>query len=73
MHLTEARKVIESGEEVSLAFWTKSGEIVHAPRVVCTSSHFHGNTFNLKWKDSDQFRKVKAVTIHNVNGEEIYL
>jgi hypothetical protein len=72
-HLANARKIIESGEPFSLSFWKKNGEIVHAENVVCTSSYFHGNTFNLKFLNSNEFRKVKAVLIHEVCGEEVYL
>lgn len=73
LHLSDARKIIESGDPFSLTFMKKNGEIVNATNVVCTSSHFHGNTFNLKFLDSDQFRKIKAVLIINVSGEELFL
>ena len=73
LHLAQARKIIESGEPFDVSFWKRNGEIVDARNVVCTSSYFHGNTFNFKWLDSSQFRKVKALLIFNVNGEEIYL
>lgn len=73
LHLAQARKIIESHEPFSCSFWKKNGEIVHAQNVVCTSSYFHGNTFNLKFLDSEEFRKVKAVLIFNVCGEEIFV
>lgn len=73
LHLAQARKIIESNEPFNLSFWKKNGELVHATNVVCTSSYFHGNTFNLKFLTSEQFRKVKAVLICHVNDEEVYL
>ena len=73
LHLAQARKIIESHEPFNLSFWKKNGEIVHAENVVCTSSYFRGNTFNLKWPNSEEFRKVKASLIFNVNGEEVFL
>ena len=73
LHLAQARKTIESHQPFNLSFWKKNGEIVHAENVVCTSSYFRGNTFNLKWLDSEEFRKVKALLIFNVNGEEVYV
>lgn len=73
LHLSQARKIIESGEPFDVSFWKRNGEIVEAINVVCTSSYFHGNTFNFKWIDSDQFRKVKALLIFNINGEEVFV
>lgn len=73
MHAAQARMLIESKEPVDLKLWKKNGEIVEATNIVCTSSYFHGNTYNLKFLDSDEFRKVKAICIHEVNGEEVYL
>jgi hypothetical protein len=73
LHIAQARKIIESGEPFDVSFWKLNGDIVHAQNVVCTSSYFHGNTFNFKWLDSEEFRKVRANLIFNVNGEEIYL
>lgn len=73
LHLANARKIIESGEPFDCRFWKKNGEIVKAENVVCTSSYFHGNTFNLKFLNSEQFRKVKSVLIFEVSGEEVYL
>ena len=73
LHIAQARKIIESGEPFDDSFWKLNGDIVHAQNVVCTSSYFHGNTFNFKWLDSEEFRKVRANLIFNVNGEEIYL
>lgn len=68
LHLAQARKIIESREPFNIGFWKKDGEIVYAENVVCTSSYFHGNTFNLKFIVSEQIRKIKAVLIFDING-----
>jgi len=73
IHLTEARKIIESGEPIAIGFWKEDGTPVEADNVVCTSSSFHHNTFNLKFKTSNQFRKVHAVLVYHVNGTEVVL
>jgi hypothetical protein len=72
-HLNEARKLIESGEPFDLIYIKENGTIMNAKNVICTSSYFNGNTFNLKFLDSNQFRKIHAFLILNVSGEEIYL
>lgn len=73
LHLSQARKIIESGDPVNITFWKKNGEIVIASNVVCTSSYFSGNSFNIKFLTSGVIRKIKAVLIWQVNDEEIYL
>ncbi|WP_372775657.1 hypothetical protein [Mangrovibacterium sp.] len=73
LHLAQARKIIETHQPIDISFWKKNGEIVEATNVVCTSSNFHNNSFNFKWLDSEQFRKVKALHIFNINGEEVFV
>lgn len=73
LHLAQARKIIESGKPFQCTYWTRSGEIIYSPEVVCTSSHFASNTFNFKYIESGEIRKVRALLIFNVNGEEIFL
>lgn len=73
LHLAQARKIIESGDPIDISFWKKNGEIVHAKNVVCTSSYFEGNSFNFKWLASNEFRKVKALLIFKINGEEVFV
>jgi hypothetical protein len=73
LHLNEARKLIESGDPIDLIYVKENGALMNARNVICTSSFFNGNTFNLKFLDSNQFRKIHAFLIINVSGEEIYL
>jgi hypothetical protein len=65
--------MLNSGEAVSLKFWKKDGSIVVANNVICTSSFHDGNTFNFKFLDSGQFRKVKAITIFEINDLEVHI
>ncbi len=73
IHLSDARKLIESKDPVDLSFWKSNGEEVHARYIVCTSSNFHNNTFNFKFIDSGEIRKVKALLMFNLSGEEIFI
>lgn len=72
-HLTEAREIINSGEPVDLVIHKLNGERIIANNVVCTSSFHKGNTFNLRFLNSNEFRKMKAVLLTEINGEEVYL
>ncbi len=67
------RAMLNSGEAVSLKFWKDDGSIVSANNVICTSSYHHGNTFNLKFLDSNLFRKVRAITIFEINDQEVFI
>lgn len=73
LHLHTARKMLESQQPVNICFWKRNGEIVRADNVVCTSSYFRGNTFNIKFIESGEIRKIKAVLIFNINSEEVYV
>lgn len=73
LHIAQARHLIESGDPVDISFWKQNGEIVNARDVVCLSSNFENNSFNIKYMVSGEIRKIKALLVHNVNGEEVYL
>ena len=72
-HINEARKTLNSHDPCNIEFVTKKGEWVVAKDVVCTSSFHHGNTVNIKFRNSEEFRKVKVVLIMSVNNQEVYL
>lgn len=73
LNIAQARRIIESGDPVDVSFWKINGEIVHAHDVVCTSSNFKGNTFNIKFLINEETRKIRVHLVFNVNGEEVYL
>ena len=73
LHIAQARQIIESHEPVDISFWKLNGELVHTRDVVCTSSNFANNTFNIKFMMNDEKRTIKALLVCNVNGEEVYL
>jgi hypothetical protein len=67
------REMLRDGKECSLKFWKKDGSIVTIGRCVMTSSFFGGNTFNVKCLDSGEIRKIRAVTIFEINDFEVFL
>lgn len=73
VHMTTARKMLESGDALDVKFWKSDGSIVHANNVICTSSSFRHNTVNLKFLTSKQFRKVRVVSIFEINGMEVFM
>lgn len=72
-HVNEARKILNSHETCSLEYVTKGGEWVVANNVQCTSTFHQGNTANIKFQDSEEFRTIRVVLIMTINGMEVYL
>ncbi len=73
IHIAQVRKELNKHEPVNLKFWKKSGEIVEANDVVCTSTFFQNDTANLKFMQSEEFRKIKIWNIFEFMGEEVCL
>lgn len=73
IHLKEARSILESKEPVDVKFWKENGEIVEAHNVVCTSSYFKNDTFNIKFLINGEIRKIQAFLIFSINEMEVYL
>jgi len=73
LHLSVARKIIESGQPLQIGFWKKNGEACTNDSVVCTSSNYARNTFNLKFLESGEIRTIRAILVFEVNHEEVVL
>lgn len=55
-----------------VTYCTESGKIISG-RVTCTSSNFANDTFNFKFSDSGEYRKVHATLILKYNNKEVML
>ncbi len=53
--------------------WKANGEKMYCRNVVCTSTHFKGNTANIMFLDNREVRKVRIVSFFEFNDQEIYL
>ena len=73
MHIKDARKIIDSGLEFSCKLWKSNGEVLAYNRVKKTSSYFKNDTFNVVFIESKQVRKIRIISIFEINDEEIYL
>jgi len=63
------------GEPVPFDFKavTLKGEIISGKNVICTSSNFKHRTRNIKFLDSQQFRKLHNISFIELNGNEVTL
>lgn len=73
IHITTARKMLNSGDPMDIRFWKSDGSIVNANNVICTSSSFENNTINIMFLDSKQIRKVRVISIFDINGMEVFI
>jgi hypothetical protein len=55
-----------------IEYVTSSGEVVSGD-VVCTSSNFENDTFNFKFIESGEIRKVHANLILKYNDKEVMI
>lgn len=68
------REMLKSGQAFSLKFWRmEDAEIISMDNVICTSSYHHGNTINIKSLTSGQFRKVRVISIFEINDLEVFI
>lgn len=73
VHITTLRKMLAGKEALDLKFWDKTGNVIHANSVICTSTYYHNNTANIKFLQSGQFRKLHVLCIFEVNGMEVFI
>lgn len=77
LHISKVTMLAETKEKgkrkpFSCRFVKKTGQIVEAKEVVCTSVHSVGRTMNLLWP-SGEVRKVKIISVIEFNGQEVFV
>lgn len=73
MHLSEAIKIIDAGQPVTLEVLTKDGSIMKMEQVVRLSRHVRGGTHRMKFLQSGQIREIRDCLIISLNNEETYI
>lgn len=74
IHINDVRKLLNSHQEIeSLKCWKLNGSVMDCKKIVCTSSHFETNTFNLKFLISNEKRTIKGLLIFEINGKEVII
>lgn len=73
IHISTARKMLESGDPVDITFWTKDAELITLHDVVGLSYNFRSGTHNIKLLASRQIRTIRDVCLYKINGLTIYL
>lgn len=73
IHITTARKMIDSGDPVDLKAWKKDGSVMELHRCVGLRYNFRNGTRTIKVLASREIRTVRDVCIFEVNGLSVFL
>lgn len=73
VHITTARKMIDSGDPVDLKVWAKDGRVLHLQNCVGLRYNFRSGTRQVKLLTSRQIRTIRDVLMFEINGLAIYL
>lgn len=74
IHISTVHKILrDNSTPFSCKVWKANGDILKYNDVVCTSSHHASNTATLLFTESRQIRKVRVVSMFEINDEEIYI
>ncbi len=73
VHITTARKMIDSGDPVDLKVWAKDGRVLHLQNCIGLRYNFRSGTRQVKLLTSRQIRTIRDVLMFEINGLTIYL
>ena len=73
VHITTARKMLNSGDPVDITAWKADGSIVHYKRCISLRYDFYGGWRNIKILASGECRKLRDVCIFRVNDLPVFL
>ncbi|MBQ9218067.1 MAG: hypothetical protein IJ160_07860 [Muribaculaceae bacterium] len=73
VHITTARKMIDSGDPVDLKVWAKDGRMLHLQNCIGLRYNFRSGTRQVKLLTSRQIRTIRDVLMFEINGLTIYL
>lgn len=73
IHINDARRILDSREEVDLKLWKSNGDILEYKGVKCISNYFRGGTRKVRFPNSNEVREFRDVCIFEINGMEVYL
>lgn len=73
MHISAARKILNSGKPVDLSVWKADGSVMHLKNAVSLRYSYYGGYRNMKIQGSAGIRKIRDCCIFLLNGEEVRL
>lgn len=74
LHQKEALKLLEDGLPHTIRVWKiSSGEILEYKNCVNISHRTRKGTHRVRLADSNEFRDFRDITLHKIDGHNIYL
>lgn len=73
IHISVARKILNSGKPVDISVWKADGSIMHLKNAVSLRYSYYGGYRNMKVLNSSGIRKIRDCCIFMINGEEVKL
>lgn len=73
IHISVARKMLNSGQPCELCVWKQDGSIMHLGRVRSMRYDFYGGTRNVKILSSGEIRRIRDCCIFQINGIAVRL
>lgn len=74
IHISVVHKILrDNSTPFSCKVWKANGDILKYNDVVCTSSNHERNTATLLFTESRQIRKLRVISMFEINDEEIYI
>jgi hypothetical protein len=73
IHITTARKLIDSGDPVDIKVWAKDGRVIELRNCVGLRYNFRQGTRQVKILASRQIRTIRDVCIFEINNMTVYL
>lgn len=73
IHISEARRLLDSGQPVSLVYVKKNGQIMSAKNVVSLRYDFYSGMRTIKMLHNGQKRSIHDVCIIGINDFEVFL
>lgn len=73
IHISTARKMLDSGDPVDLKVWRRNGAAMVLKNCVGLRYNFRAGTRQVKILASRQIRTIRDVCIFEINGLQVYL
>lgn len=73
IHISQARKMLDTGQKVDLFVVKKNGAILEAKEVVSLRYDFYAGTRTIKFLRSGKKRTIRDCLIIGINDFDVYL
>lgn len=73
MHLSQAQRILNSGQPVDISVWKADGSVMSLRSAVSLRYDFYGGFRNMKVVGSGGIRRIRDCCIFMLNGEEVEL